>query len=78
MRLGQHVAMKPSEHEEWISLRAGEVRDGLGFVLGVHPSCLPHEMPSQVNGVTMIIVSGWSDADLPKDFYGMFRLESYE
>ena len=78
VRIGEHIAMKPSEHEEWVSLRAGEVCDGLGLVLGVHPRSLPHETPIHVKGVAMIIGSGWSNDDLPKDFYGLYRLEAYE
>jgi len=78
VHLGNQVAMKPTEHEEWISLRAGEVREGLGLVLGVHPKSLPSEPPIHVEGIPMIIGSGWSNEELPKEFYGLYRLEMSE
>jgi len=78
VQIGDQIAMKPSEHEEWISLGAGEVREGLGFVIGVHPHSLPDESPIHVKGVPLIIGSGWSNDDLPKEFYGLYRLEVSE
>lgn len=78
VRIGEHIAMKPSEREEWVSLRAGQVRDGLGLVLGVHPGSLPNEEPIHVEGIPMILGDGWSNEDLPKEFHGLFRLEVSE
>ena len=80
VRMGEHILMKaPSERQEWISLRAGEVRDGLGLVLGVSPSSLPDKTPTHVMGVAMILLEGDSTTDLPKGiFLGLFRLECHE
>jgi len=78
VRIGTQTVMKPSEQEEWISLRAGEVRDGVGLVLGVHPASLPNEIATHVQGVPMILTAGWSNADLPKEFFGLYRLECQE
>ena len=74
-RLGTDVITHPSERQEWIALKAGETRTGLGLVVGIHPSCRPDEIPTHVNGVAMIIGDGWLDGDLPKEFYGLFRLD---
>jgi len=48
VRIGNDTVMKPSERQEWISLQAGEVREGIGLVLGVHSSSLPNETPTHV------------------------------
>jgi hypothetical protein len=72
---GGHIFMKPDERQEWVSLRAGEVRDGLGLVIGIHPSCIPDETPTHVTGVAMILTEGWSNDQLPKEFFGLYRLE---
>jgi hypothetical protein len=42
------ISTRPSEQQEWVSLEAGEVRDGLGLVLGVHPKSLPGETPTEI------------------------------
>ena len=78
IRLGNQVVMKPTEHEEWVSLRAGQFRDGLGLVIGVHPNSLPDESPTHVKGVPMIIGEGYSSEELPKEFHGLYRLEVSE
>ena len=75
-RLGDSVFMRPSEREEWISLRAGEVREGLGLVLGVAPRSAPDQTPVHIHGIAMVLPDeGWSSDDLPKEFFGLFRLE---
>ena len=74
-RLGSVIVMRPSEREEWISLRAGDVRDGLGMVIGAHPSSVPGETPVHIHGVAMVFIESWSDKELPKEFWGLFRLE---
>jgi hypothetical protein len=59
--------MKPGpSRDEWITLRAGEVRDGLGLVGGVHAK---HGFGPPA------LQEGWNDGDLPKEFYGLYRLE---
>lgn len=75
VRLGPSIVMKPGEREEWVTLRAGQVREGLGLVLGVHPNSLPEAEAWHINGVKMVLPESWSTADLPKDFFGLFRLE---
>jgi len=72
---GGHILMKPEERQDWVSLRAGEVRDGLGLVIGVHPNCVPNQPPMHVRGVAMILTEGWSNDQLPKEFFGLYRLE---
>ncbi len=71
-----YVRLKPhGEREEWISMRAGEVREGLGMLLGVHPSSAPGQPVVHVRGIAMIMGDGWSPDQLPMDFLGLFRLE---
>ena len=72
---GGRILMKPGETQEWVSLRGGEVRDGLGLVIGVHPNCMPNQIPRYVKGVPMILTDTWSNDELPKEFFGLFRLE---
>ena len=75
-QIGGQLVMRPSERQEWISLRAGEVKDGLGMVMGVHPQSVPTETPVHIAGVPMIQLEGWSNDELPKEFLGLFRLEA--
>jgi len=76
-RLGSQIFMRPSERQEWVSLRAGEIRDDLGLVIGVHPNCIPSERPVSANGVSMVMID-WKEEALPKEFFGLFRLEIQE
>ena len=63
-RIGGETVWHPREHAEWITLHAGEVRDGLGMVLQVHPK----------HGLGIHEV--WaSDNELPKEIAGLYRLE---
>ena len=62
--IGTDHIFRPSEREEWITLRAGEVRDGLGLVLETHPK----------HGLALA-EQGFLDGDLPKEFGGLYRLE---
>jgi hypothetical protein len=64
------------ERQEWISLEAGEVRGGLNPVLGVHPNSLPNETPTVVERIVIgLPTESWSPDDLPKEFFGLYRLE---
>ncbi len=74
-RIGDLLMMRPAEREEWVTLRQGEVRSGLGLVIGVHPRSCPAEMAIHVRGVPMVMSESWSNEDLPKEFFGLFRLE---
>ena len=74
--VGNQYATIPSETEEWVTLRLGEARSGLGLVLGVHPSSAPGEQAISYNGgPQMVSAGGWSNEELPKEFLGLFRLE---
>jgi hypothetical protein len=64
----------PHHHEEWITLRAGEERKGLVFVVGVYPAAAPKVRPILFNGVRIALADDCPDADLPKDFFGLYRL----
>jgi hypothetical protein len=75
--IGGHVVLAPTESQQWVSLRAGEVRDGLGLVVGVHPKCCPDERAVSLQGVSIVTGQGWSNSELPKEFYGLFRLECH-
>ncbi len=67
--------MRPSEREDWVRLREGDVREDLGLVLGVHPNCLPDRSPTHANGVAMILAEPFEESELPKEFFGLYRLE---
>src|SRR5262249_34479386 len=73
-RVGNHTLMKPTQREEWVSLRANEIRDGLGLVLGIHPNSLPETQPIHINGIPRILIS-YKNSELPMEFHGLFRLE---
>lgn len=59
-----NVRSDSGERKEWITLRAGQVRDGLGLVFEVHPK---HELGLQEQGAL--------DSELPKEIGGLYRLE---
>jgi hypothetical protein len=60
--------------EEWIILKAGEGRKGLLFVVGVHPAAAPEIRPMLFNGVRIALAEDCPDSDLPKEFFGLYRL----
>src|ERR1017187_652096 len=64
----------PSERDEWVHLKAGEVRENLLFVKGIHPSCLPNHITDDLGGVRMI-VPFWKMEDLPQNFFGLYILD---
>jgi len=70
-----HMVAHPSSEEKWICLRKGEVQEGLGLVIGVHPRWCPDKKPLNIEGVSMVIAESWSNDDLPKEFFGLYRLE---
>ncbi len=75
-RMGDQVVTVPSEREDWITLRAGETREHLGLVLGVHPSSAGHSAAIHVHGVGIVFPDeSWGPEDLPKEFFGLYRLE---
>lgn len=74
--IGGAVGVRPRESEQWISLRAGEVRGGLGLILGIAPQCLPRESAITVSGVRMVLLPSYSPDTLPREFFGLLRLEA--
>ena len=67
----------PSEREEWVELKAGEVRENLHLLKGVHPSCVPNQRPINLHGVSVVVPPSWGMQDLPKNFFGLFILDHY-
>ena len=65
----------PSEREEWVKLKAGEVRENLHLLTGVHPAYVPNENAWNIDGVSVVVPSGWGNQDLPKNFYDLFILD---
>lgn len=67
----------PKEFPRWVSMKAGETRTDITRVLGVDPELMPGSPTTIINGMRMVpTVQGWTDADLPKEFQGLYRLET--
>jgi len=64
----------PSVRHEWIALKAGEERNGLVRVSGVHPASAPDHPSVRINGVEVVVPEEHADMDLPRDFLGLYRL----
>ena len=64
----------------WIELKAGEMRDKVGLVLGIHPDCVPHGRRVSLTDADSDIVplGAWTDGDLPRNFFEFFILEVSE
>lgn len=62
----------------WIKLKAGEMRDKVGIVLGIHPECAPRGRRIYLAdaGMDIVPLGAWTDGELPKDFFGFFILEA--
>jgi len=75
VEIGGVIGMRPYETREWISLRRGESRDGLGLLMGIDPHFLPQEQGLTVEGESFVPLSGSLDI-LPKDFFGLLRIEA--
>jgi len=65
----------PSEREEWITLKAGEVRENLHLLVGIDPSFLPNERKINLHGVVVVTPGGWGNHELPKNFFDLFILD---
>lgn len=65
---------RPAESYEWIYLSAGEVRDGLGWVIGVMASYVPNE-PAEFRAGKEAVLLPLNDK-LPKVYFGLFGLEN--
>jgi hypothetical protein len=64
----------PSVRHEWIALRAGAERNGLLHVVGIHPASAPDHQPVRVDGAEVVMPNDHAVTDLPKDFFGLYRL----
>jgi hypothetical protein len=71
---GTSIVHVPKEMPKWVSIRAGS-SVVTGLVLGVEPRCLPDQFPTHIDGVPMVLMPGYSQKDLPKEFFGLFRIE---
>jgi len=74
-RIGADLVSRPTETKTWISLKANESRDGLGLIWGIDPRQLPDEAAMQHGGYQFVMLPAWLDGDLPKEFFGLLRLE---
>jgi hypothetical protein len=63
------------EEAIWISLKAGQVQDGLGMVWGLHPSYGLGQPTQRMKGYEVLMEPSWNSSELPKEFFGMYRLE---
>jgi hypothetical protein len=64
----------------WIRLKAGEMRDKLDLVVGIHPDFVPNGKRVYLTGAGADIVplEAWNDRELPKNFFEYFKLEISE
>lgn len=64
----------------WIELKAGERRDNLGLVFGIHADCVPHGRRVSLTEADSDIVplGAWTKGELPKTFFEFFILEVSE
>jgi hypothetical protein len=71
---------RTSNELAWIRLEAGEMRDKLSLVLGIHPDCVPNGKRVHLTGANAEIVplGAWTDRELPKNFFEFFKLEVSE
>ena len=75
-RIGNNDVIRNNETQEWIKLKAGEVRDGLGFIWGIHPEYAPGRPfgYSKFAGAEIVLPPD-VEQGYPMDVYGLFRLE---
>jgi hypothetical protein len=61
----------------WVELKAGEIRDQLGLVLGIHPDYVPQGRRISVadSDSDIVPLGAWSDGELPKNFFEFFRMD---
>jgi hypothetical protein len=72
------MAPSASEKRAWIQLKAGEVRDRVCMVAGMHPDSAPHRRRVHWKdaGSDIVPLGTWSDEELPKNFFETFILEA--
>jgi hypothetical protein len=74
-RIGSDTVFVPGEKAEWIFLKEGDTKDGLGMVLGVEPRYAPNATKRREGALIYAELDQWFEGDLPKDFFGVLRLE---
>jgi len=66
--------LRPADDFKWIFLSAGEVRDGLDFVIVIMASYIPNE-PADFRAGKQTVLLPLNDK-LPKVYFGLFELEN--
>lgn len=64
--------IRPAESYKWIFLNAGDVRDGLGWVIGVAASYAPNA-PAEMRAGRQTVLLPLNEK-LPKVYFGLFEL----
>ena len=65
VRIGDQVAFKPTNSQQWVSLRKGEVRDDISIVIGLDPRLFP-EMDKICVGLNEWVIP-YSDQEAFRD-----------
>ena len=76
-KIGGGLVPVPSSEWKWVKITMGSTVE-VGLVLGLHPSCVPEQIPTTIGGVPMIPLESYSPETLPRDFHGCLRLEVAE
>jgi len=71
------ILSRPIETEQWISLKAGTSRRGLGMPVGVDPDLVPDAEPMSHHGVRIVLILLSADAS-PQEFFGLLRIEQQD
>jgi hypothetical protein len=66
--------IRPAESFKWIFLNVGEVRDGLGWVIGVAANYAPNAPTEMRAGRETVLLP--LNEKLPKVYFGLFELET--
>lgn len=72
---GGEFAWRDGEKIAWVHLKAGETKDGLGMLAGADPRFVPKGIPTVRDGFRFVPSEPWLVGDLPKEFWGLIRLE---
>ena len=77
VRVVDQIGYEPRNTRQWVMLKAGEVRDDISLVMGIHPSLLPSE-PKQLMGTNLYVVKITPVTDDPKPqvFHDLLQVES--
>jgi len=66
--------IRSAESYKWIFLNAGDVRDGLGWVIGVAANYAPNA-PAEMRAGRQTVLLPLNEK-LPKVYFGLFELET--